>query len=311
MASITCEICGGKLTIQSGGQVAVCDNCGMEYSIDRVRELLANPCTPEKTVSNPAPQSDTHSQQVETYVNLARQAFETHRLDKALAYCDKIQEVNFNEYRAYLVRGDIEWRDTFRRKDAFSHYCKAILNTPSDKKDAVLESLFSKFKESPHDTLTSWPDLRKCLSKEEAEKYSKIIVEEEFRFYINLFNENDRQYRSSHMKTTYFLVLELDACNRYINQTIDVISSAFPGKEIIPVVEIVKKGYQKFHDLLNWSKSLPWDDRNGKTAADFLASDIGKSSLKNSLFSTEKPACICELLMQAGFIIIANRSSVL
>ncbi len=38
---IKCDLCGGALTMLKGGQSAVCKNCGMEYSLERVREMMA------------------------------------------------------------------------------------------------------------------------------------------------------------------------------------------------------------------------------------------------------------------------------
>ena len=37
--AISCELCGGKLIMRAGG-VATCDTCGLEYSLERMRELL-------------------------------------------------------------------------------------------------------------------------------------------------------------------------------------------------------------------------------------------------------------------------------
>jgi len=39
MASLACDICGGKLVVGSGG-VAVCDSCGMKYSKERIQEKV-------------------------------------------------------------------------------------------------------------------------------------------------------------------------------------------------------------------------------------------------------------------------------
>ena len=39
MAALVCEICGGKLVVQSGG-VAKCDSCGMEYTKERIQEKI-------------------------------------------------------------------------------------------------------------------------------------------------------------------------------------------------------------------------------------------------------------------------------
>ncbi len=39
MAALVCDICGGKLVMQSGG-VAKCDSCGMEYTKERIQEKV-------------------------------------------------------------------------------------------------------------------------------------------------------------------------------------------------------------------------------------------------------------------------------
>lgn len=39
-SKITCDVCGGPLLINAGGQSATCQVCGMEHSIERVREKL-------------------------------------------------------------------------------------------------------------------------------------------------------------------------------------------------------------------------------------------------------------------------------
>ena len=39
MTALVCDICGGKLVMQSGG-VAKCDSCGMEYTKERIQEKV-------------------------------------------------------------------------------------------------------------------------------------------------------------------------------------------------------------------------------------------------------------------------------
>ena len=41
MRKLQCDLCGGPLTVQAGGQRAVCGNCGLEYPMERLRELLS------------------------------------------------------------------------------------------------------------------------------------------------------------------------------------------------------------------------------------------------------------------------------
>lgn len=38
--ALKCDVCGEPLIMQSGGQMAVCECCGMQYSLDRLREKL-------------------------------------------------------------------------------------------------------------------------------------------------------------------------------------------------------------------------------------------------------------------------------
>lgn len=41
MGKIQCDICGSELVMLAGGRGAVCKNCGLEYSIERLREMLS------------------------------------------------------------------------------------------------------------------------------------------------------------------------------------------------------------------------------------------------------------------------------
>lgn len=50
-----CDICSGELIINAGGNFAVCENCSMKHSIERVREKLSlNTCDIEPSENNEA-----------------------------------------------------------------------------------------------------------------------------------------------------------------------------------------------------------------------------------------------------------------
>lgn len=51
MNKLICEICGGKLVANIGG-VFICDNCGMEYSKDRLKEMITDNKTIPQNESN-------------------------------------------------------------------------------------------------------------------------------------------------------------------------------------------------------------------------------------------------------------------
>ena len=38
MAKLECDVCGGSITIQQGGQVGIYGSCGLKYSIDKIKE---------------------------------------------------------------------------------------------------------------------------------------------------------------------------------------------------------------------------------------------------------------------------------
>lgn len=38
---LTCDLCGGALQINLGGQGATCTNCGLGYTMDRLKEKLS------------------------------------------------------------------------------------------------------------------------------------------------------------------------------------------------------------------------------------------------------------------------------
>lgn len=36
MKPLVCDICGGDLVVQAGGEKAVCSCCGIQYSLERI-----------------------------------------------------------------------------------------------------------------------------------------------------------------------------------------------------------------------------------------------------------------------------------
>lgn len=40
MDRLRCDICGGSLVMQEGGESVICESCGMKYSSARMREKV-------------------------------------------------------------------------------------------------------------------------------------------------------------------------------------------------------------------------------------------------------------------------------
>ena len=57
---IKCDICGGELVMLAGGKGGACKNCGMEHSVERIREMLgvSEPKKEEKPVKKAAPKKE-------------------------------------------------------------------------------------------------------------------------------------------------------------------------------------------------------------------------------------------------------------
>ena len=58
---LICDLCGGQLQMKPGGQSACCTNCGLEYSKERLMEMLqggatAAPAPAESPVQEPIPE---------------------------------------------------------------------------------------------------------------------------------------------------------------------------------------------------------------------------------------------------------------
>ena len=40
-SKLSCDICGGKVVVQSGGKFGICENCGTKNTVERMREMLS------------------------------------------------------------------------------------------------------------------------------------------------------------------------------------------------------------------------------------------------------------------------------
>lgn len=58
MMKIKCDLCGGELLMDAGGQTASCINCGMKHSVERVREMLAGTSGQSTEITPEEPQDN-------------------------------------------------------------------------------------------------------------------------------------------------------------------------------------------------------------------------------------------------------------
>lgn len=99
MAALVCDICGGKLLMQSGG-VAKCDSCGMEYTKERIQEKVqeikgvVKVDGPVETVKGDA--------EKERLIKTAQECFRKGAVDEANKMFRKISKDYPNDWRGWM-----------------------------------------------------------------------------------------------------------------------------------------------------------------------------------------------------------------
>lgn len=148
MASLVCDLCGGKLVMGAGG-VATCDTCGMEYSADRMREKVAElkanggvSAPVSAPAAAPAPVVD-NTAMIENFLSMARNAKTNGNNTEAVDYCNKVIEMDITNWEAWFIKGKaVGWQSTLannRVGEAISAFCTAIDHCPAEKMDELID----------------------------------------------------------------------------------------------------------------------------------------------------------------------------
>ena len=93
MAAIKCDICGGGLTMDSSGEYALCDSCGMKHTKDRV-QAMAQEITGTVAVSNIA--------SIESMMKRGLLALEDANWEQADEYFGKVLDIDAEYAPAYI-----------------------------------------------------------------------------------------------------------------------------------------------------------------------------------------------------------------
>lgn len=94
MATLVCDLCGGKLVMGAGGK-ATCENCGMEYNSDWIKERVQG--------ANVGTQA-TSAQQIENWYELGQQAQKSSNPAEAYRYFSMVVEADGTHWRALIDR---------------------------------------------------------------------------------------------------------------------------------------------------------------------------------------------------------------
>ena len=171
MAALICDLCGGKLTMGSGG-IATCDSCGMEHTKDRMKEKV-------QEIKGVVRVDESHK--VDNYLEMAQNAYDNSNQAEAESYCNKIIENDPSNYKAWLIKGKAAgWQSTLqspRFPESVSAFAKAIGNAPEEEKGEVAEDAKNEIKNLARalialraERFIKWPD------KEEAEGFINDIA---------------------------------------------------------------------------------------------------------------------------------------
>lgn len=135
MNRFTCEICGSTDLMKQDG-VFVCQSCGTKYSTEEARKMMA-----EGTVDVTGTIKVDDSAKVANYYIIAENAYNASNSKEAESYCNRIIEIEPNNYKAWFLKGRAAgWQSTLtniRLEESVNCFNKALENAPEDKVEEI------------------------------------------------------------------------------------------------------------------------------------------------------------------------------
>lgn len=132
MSALVCDICGGKLKVING-KMAVCESCGMEHSLERVREKYRES---QKVVHV------DNAHLISNYYAMAQDAYDAGNKEEAERYCNKIIEIDSTDTDALFLKGkSVGWQSSigaFRFKEAAICFANAVNSCATESEKASL-----------------------------------------------------------------------------------------------------------------------------------------------------------------------------
>lgn len=108
MKQLTCEMCGSNDLVKQNGMF-VCQTCGTKYSVEEAKKMMV-----EGTVEVSGSVKVDQSHLIENFLDMARSAITSGNHVEAEQYCNKVIEMDPNNYRALLYKGTATaWQSTF------------------------------------------------------------------------------------------------------------------------------------------------------------------------------------------------------
>lgn len=137
MKQLTCEMCGSTdLTKQDG--VFVCQSCGCKYSVEEAKKMMV-----EGTVDVAGTVKVDDTERIDNYYRIAENAYIAGNNQEAEIYCNKIIEIDAENYKAWFLKGQTAgWQstlDNLRIEESVHCFTKAIDYAPEDEVSIIKE----------------------------------------------------------------------------------------------------------------------------------------------------------------------------
>ncbi len=136
MKQLTCEMCGGTDLVKQDGMF-VCQTCGTKYSVEEAKKMMIEGTV---DVSGSTVKVD-NTASIDNYYKMAESAYESSNQKEAESYCNKIIEIDPENYKAWLLKGKAAgWQSTLgniRIEESVNCFTKAVDNAPEDDVERV------------------------------------------------------------------------------------------------------------------------------------------------------------------------------
>lgn len=129
-------MCGSTNIIKQDG-LYVCQDCGTKYSVEEAKKMMIEG---KVDVTGSTIKVD-NSASIENYYKIAESAYDSSNLKETESYCNKIIEIDPENYKAWLLKGKAAgWQSSLaniRLEEAVNCFRKAINNAPPEEKEKI------------------------------------------------------------------------------------------------------------------------------------------------------------------------------